>query len=187
MSRPKTSSRRTLLATVGSVGTLAVAGCAVEYDEGYEAEPEPVEHHTPIGHRLPDLPVREFTDEYEAGVETGLEADVADRESFGAALERGGVAVDRLARERNYLYLEYVADAPETGVLREVGTVAGAYVPYVLATDDPATLDATILERDGVDFGRFTGYVNWVRAFDAGEEPIEAYGERVLETLKTKR
>ena len=187
MNRPSTLSRRTLLATVGSAGPLAFAGCTVEYDEGYEAEPDPVEDHTPIGHRLPNLPVREFADELDAGIEAGLEADVTDMESFGAALERGSVDVDALARERRYLYLEYVADAPETGVLREVGYVAGAYVPYVLASDDPATLNATILERDGVDFGRFTGYVNWVRSFDAGEEPLAAYGERVLETLKTKR
>ncbi|WP_394739577.1 hypothetical protein [Natronococcus roseus] len=187
MIRPSTLSRRTLLATVGTAGPLALAGCTVEHDEGYEAEPDPVTDHTPIGHRLPDLPLREFTDEYEAGIETGLEAAVTSQESFETALERDGIAVDGLARERNYLYLEYVADAPETGVLREVGYIAGAYVPYVLASTDPATLDAAILERDGIDFGRFTGYVNWVRAFDAGEEPLEAYGERVLETLKTKR
>ncbi|MFU8868082.1 hypothetical protein [Natronococcus sp.] len=187
MNRPSTFSRRTLLATVGSAGTLALAGCTVEHDEGYEAEPDPVEDHTPIGHRLPDLPVREFSDEYEAGIETGLETTVDDPETLRTALEDGGIDVDGLSRERNYLYLEYVGDTPETGVLREVGYVAGAYAPYVLASDDPATLDATILERDGTDFGRFTGYVNWVRAFDAGEEPLAAYGERVLETLKTKR
>ncbi|MDG5821079.1 hypothetical protein [Natronococcus sp. A-GB7] len=187
MDRPSTFSRRTLLATVGTVGPLTFAGCTVDHDEGYEPEPDPVEDHTPIGYRLPDLPVREFTDELDAGLEAGLEATATDTESFGTALERDGIAVDRLVRERNYLYLEYVADAPETGVLREVGYVAGAYVPYVLASTDPATLDATILERDGIDFGRFTGYVNWVRAVDASEEPLAAYGERVLETLKTKR
>ena len=187
MTRPDAPSRRTLLAAIGSVGTLAFAGCTVEHDEGYETKPDPVEDRTPIRHRLPNLPIREFTDEYEAGVEAGLKVDVVDRESFGAALERRGIDVDRLDRERDYIYLEYVADAPETGVLGEVGYVAGAYVPYVLASDDPATLDATILERDGVDFGRFTGYVNWVRSFDAGEEPLAAYGERVVETLKTKR
>jgi hypothetical protein len=187
MNRPRVRSRRQFLAAVGSVGSLALAGCTVEYDEGYEEVPEPVEHHTPVQHRLPDLPVREFSDEYEAGIEAGLEADVADLETFRTALERDGIDVDGLGRERNYLSLEYVGDTPEIGVLREVGYVAGAYVPYVLASDDPATLDATILEAEGIDFGRFTAYINWVRAFDAGEEPLEAYGERVLETLKTKR
>lgn len=187
MDCPRSLSRRRLLATAGSLGSVALAGCTVEYDEGYEEEPEPVERHVPVSHRLPDLPVREFVDEYETGLESGLETEGTGRESFGAALERGGVDVDGLVRERNYLYLAYVATTPETGVVREVGYVAGAYVPYVLASDDPATLDATVLERDGVDFGRFVGYVNWVRSFDAGEEPLAAYGERVLETLKTKR
>ncbi|MFC4438777.1 MULTISPECIES: hypothetical protein [Natrialbaceae] len=184
MTAPPATTRRALLAAVGSV---VLAGCTVEHDEGYEEEPEPVEHHTPVQHRLPDLPVREFSDEYEAGIEAGLEGDVVDLETLRTALEDGGLDVDGLVRERNYLYLEYLGETPETGVLWEVGYVAGAYVPYVLATDDPATLDATILERDGIDFGRFTGYVTWVRSFDAGEEPLETYGERVLETLKTKR
>jgi hypothetical protein len=180
-------SRRALLAAVGSVGSLALAGCTVEYDEGYEPAPEPVEDHTPIGYRLPDLPVSEFADELDAGIEAGLDADVTDQESLETALEDDGIEVERLVRERRHLFLEYVAGTPETGTLRDVGYVAGAYVPYVLAGDEPATLDATVFETDGVDFGRFTAYVSWVRAFDAGDEPLEAYGERVSETLKTKR
>jgi hypothetical protein len=184
MAAPESTSRRALLAVAGSV---VLAGCTVEHDEGYEEQPDPVEDRTPIGYRLPTLPVPEVSDEYEAGLETGVDADVTDRDTFEAALEWGGIDVERLVRERNYRFLEYLTDAPEVGVVREVGYVAGAYVPYVLASDDPATLDVTILEADGIDFGRFTVYINWVRAFDADEEPLEAYGERVLETLKTKR
>ncbi|WP_148857310.1 hypothetical protein [Natronococcus pandeyae] len=187
MNRPQAVSRRTLLATVGSLGSLAFAGCTTEHDEGYEEEPEPVEDHTPVQHRLPELPVREFSDEYEAGIDAGLEANVTGQDSLETALERGGIDVDRLARERRYLYLEYVADTPEIGVLWEVGYVAGAYVPYVLASDDPATLEVTVLERSRIDFGRFVAYINWVRSFDSGDDSLEAYGERVFETLKTKR
>lgn len=191
MRRRHPHSRRRYLATAGTVCAFALAGCLVERDEGYEPEPEPVEEHTPIGHRLPSLPVPEFADEYEAGldagIDAGIDAEVTDRETFGTALEERGLDVERLERGRRHLLLAYVEETPETGVLREMGYVAGAYVPYVLASDEPATLDATVLEDGGTDFGRFTAYVNWVRSLEAGDEPLAAYGERVFETLKTSR
>ena len=175
--------RRAVLTAVAA----ALAGCTVEYDEGYEERPDPVEEHIPVDGIRPDLPVREFSDEYEAGIEAGLGASVDDLASYGAALESAGLDVERLERDGNYLSLVYVASPPENGVLRDVGFVAGAYVPYVLATDEPPTLDGTILETEGVDFGALTAYVNWVRAFNTGEESLAIYGERVFATLKTKR
>ncbi|WP_255170247.1 hypothetical protein [Natrononativus amylolyticus] len=180
------ATRRAVLALVAAA-PVALAGCPTEYDEGYEERPEPVEEHIPVDGVRPDLPVREFADEYERGIESGLDAPVDDSASFGTALESAGLDVDRLERDDPYLYLAYVASPPENGVLRGVGFVAGAYAQYVLATDDPPTLDATVLETQDVDFGTFTAYVNWVRALEAGEESVAVYGERVFATLKTKR
>lgn len=186
MDRRPERSRRRVLASL-AVGSLApLAGCTYERDVNYEETPGPVEKEYPIGHLLPDLPVHQHAEEAEAGLDAGLAVDVDDEDGFGTALEDGGIGVDSLERDGRFLYLEYVADAPETGLLEDVGYVAGAFVSYADRADDPARLETTLLQANGRPFGVFDVLVKWAREYRDDELPRSSYVELVLGTLKTK-
>lgn len=191
MTRRDGLSRRRALASLAAGSVAALAGCTYERDVNYEDTPDPVEQEYPIEHLLPDLPVHEHVEDVEAGVEAGIEAgteaDATDEDGFAAALEELEVAVDSLEREGRFLYLEYTADSPETGLLYDVGLVAGAFVPYANEGDDPARLEATLLEFEGDPFGVFDVLVKWAQEYEADELPLASYAELVMGTLKTKR
>lgn len=180
-------SRRSILAGVGIAAALPLAGCTEEEDVGYEETPTPVEEQTPSEDVSPDLPVREHSEEYEATLEEGLAADVTDLDSFRAALEDHGLAIEKLEPKDRFLFLEYFGDDPARGVLRDMGFVAGAYATLVSAIGDPGRLEVSVLEDDGTPFGSYTAYVAWARDLDEGELTPPDYGEKVFETFKTKR
>lgn len=187
MRRSERFSRRRVLASLATGSIAAVAGCTYERDVNYEDRPGPVEKEYPIGHLLPDLPVHEHVEDVETGIETGLETEVSDRESFGTALEDEDIAVESVAREDRFLLLEFTADAPEVGILEDIGVVAGAFVQYVRSVDDPGRLEGTLLDSGGDPFGVFDVLIKWALEFDEGELPLEAYAELVMGTLETKR
>ncbi|WP_207588452.1 hypothetical protein [Halomontanus rarus] len=181
--------RRRYLESVLAVSSAALAGCAEEQDVGYEETPTPVEEQTPVEGPAPDLPVAEYSDEYEASLEDGLAlaGEVTDEETFGEALENHGIEIDRLEREGRFLFLEYFAGDPARGVVPDMGYVAGAYAVLVGAVDDPARLQVAVLDGGGEPFGTYTVYVDWAQQFDEEELSLESYGELVFETFKTER
>ncbi|MCU4740148.1 hypothetical protein OB955_03085 [Halobacteria archaeon AArc-m2/3/4] len=183
--------RRRYLECVLVTTSAALAGCAEEEDVGYEETPTPVEEQTPIEGPMPDLPVAEYSDEYEASLEDGLalagENVVTDEETFGEALEAHGIEIDRLERVDRFLFLEYYSGDPVRGVLLDMGYVVGAYAVLVDAVDDPARLQVSVLDDAGEPFGTYTVYVAWAQQFGEEELSLENYGELVFETFKTER
>ena len=191
--------------SVTVVASAALGGCTGEESgDGTtveDGETSPIEEHPSIEESLPNLPVHEHTDEYEASLEGGLRADVTDQTSLRAALEEAGIDVRHLERgrerehesddedvyERPALFLEYLDGDPSRGVLREMGFVTGVFTAFVSGTDDPARLQADVLDEDGAAFGTYTIPVRWARAFHGGELSLESYGALVFESLKTKR
>lgn len=181
--------RRRYLECVLTVSSVVLVGCAEEQDVGYEETPTPVEEQTPVEGPAPDLPVAEYSDEYEASLEDGLTlaGEVTDEETFGDALENHGLEIDRLERVERFLFLEYFAGDPARGVLLDMGYVAGAYAVLVDAVDDPARLQVGVLDGGGEPFGTYTVYVDWARQFGREELSLESYGELVFEAFKTER
>ncbi|WP_254767725.1 hypothetical protein [Salinilacihabitans rarus] len=189
MSRPRrdpAAGRRAFLAAAAAA-TAALAGCSEEQDVTHEEVPEPVEERQPLHHRLPDLPVPQYLETVEAGVEEGIAADVDDEESLREALEERDVAVEVLERDGRFLLVEHVADAPEAGVLEDVGVVAGAFLPYAVGSEDPGRLEATLLQADGSPFGSYDALVTWALSHDGSELPLGAYAELVAATLETEQ
>lgn len=179
-------SRRTILASLATV-SAAIAGCATEEDVNHEEVPDPVEERQPIDHRLPSLPVHEHKALVKRGIEAGERANVSDEDTLRDALESEGIAIGSLERDGRFLLLEYDAAGPEVGTLENVGLVAGAYVPFVVESDDPGRLEATLVEPDGTPFGSFDILIKWGRSYHEGELPIGAYAELVSATIETTR
>lgn len=176
--------RRALLRRAAAGGLLLSAGCA-EREEPREETATVAEHQTPVSDRVPDLPVKERSEELATVIEDAAAATVDSQESFEAALDEFGVEVEHLGPESDaVLALEYAA-SPE-GVLDDIGRVAGAYAAYVEGGDPEPELAATMLDAAGASFGTFHVYVDWAAAYNAGERSAAEYGEMVVGTLETE-
>lgn len=172
--------RRSLLGTVGAGSLALTAGCA------YREDPDPGEP-VPIQERLPNLPVEENVEVLAAGIEAGFDADVADPAEFEQALTDAGLAVESLVDREDELALEY-RDEPErdSGVLRDIGVVAGAYAALLDGTAGlPGRLLATLVDDELESFGEYHVDAEWAVEYAAGETSAEEYGVLVSDTLET--
>lgn len=168
---------------VVALGASSLAGCTA--DIGKEL---PTNEKVPLAEQVPDLPVEERTERLGAAITTLAGADIADEAEFVAALEAEGIAVESLEMTYGVLELEYLAEAPRSeGVLREIGSIAGAYAALIDTGHDATTLEMTIVDRSSSTYGVAEATTKDAKRYNAGDLSGKEYGELVAGSIGSKR
>lgn len=174
--------------TLAVVGAAAVAGCAEDAAD-LGPSPTPAKEKTPVGDDLPDLPVKEKSDELAAKIEAIHGEDIGDPTELAETLRSEGVTEADVTEESEggYLSLEYVGEVTEEeGLVADVGTVAGAYAALVDAGFDGEALEVTVLDGEGRETGSYQIPTRWATEYNEGRVSAKEYGEMVVGTMETK-
>lgn len=178
-----TLSRRRLLGVGGVVGLSFLAGCTRE-----EVEEFPENTKWPLSEVSPELPVRERSEVLEAAILSMTDADIETVEAFTSALEANELDIESAEEVRDVLSLEYTTTVrSDTGILHEIGTVAGAYAVLVESGYDAYALAITIHPTEASSYGSATVETRVSKRFNAGELSAAEYGELVTKTLESTR
>lgn len=180
--------RRAFLTRTGLVaGVAATSGCTTHALEKAERKPPLFEG---VDKADLDLPVTQRLGIAGAAVERVARVSVPDLAAFEAALERHGVAVERLSETEvagsPVVSLEHAVDeAADGGFVERLGVVAGGYAALVAAADPGERLSVSVAAPDGEQFGAYEVRRRWADAYDEGTYSARKYAHEVVVTAKS--
>lgn len=202
--------RRTLLhrGGIGVATLVALSGCTEETLSEAETKPPFID----IDDEELDLPVDQRADVVEAGVLEAEETDIENTDDFEAFLEDRGVSVEELAETEKIIEekleveredVDVVEEAPhgeglvlelefvrperiETGILSDIGIVAGGYAALVGGGYDAEMLEATVIDTEHASFGSFHVLTAWAEEYNEGIITARSYGNKPWMSAKSE-
>lgn len=167
---------------------VAVAGCT-------EATLEEAEQPAGVLEELFDaaeieLPVEQRIDVLVDRIERLEGESLEDPAAFESSLTEAGLDVDSLEERdvagETVLELAYVIENPAAeGNVHSLGIVAGAYAALVRGGYDGDSLESSLHDAEGREFGTYDVETVWAEAHDASERSVRSYAGEVLHTLES--